>query len=333
MIGGEIMRCIINRNEDVFFNFAVEEYFIENYQEPIFILWKNQPNVMVGRNQNTYAEVNEEFCKQNRIKVVRRLSGGGAVYSSPENFQYTLILNKNNHKDISFESLAKPLIAFLKKYDIDAEFTGRNDILIDGKKISGNAQYHHKDILLHHGTILFDVNIDHLTKSLTPDLEKITAKGIKSIRSRITTIKEHLSKPMTVGLFIEKFMNFQLESSEENYYKDLTLDEIDGIEEIMENRWIQWEWNYGKNPKFEQVKKQKFPFGLVEVAFTVKKGRIDGLKIYGDFFGEESIQLLEEAFIGIQFDEASVDDVLKEIKVSRFINGMTSKDFKGLFLK
>lgn len=321
------MRCFINHVEDVFFNFAVEEYFVENYNEPVFILWKNKPNVMVGRNQNTYAEINEEFCKENNIAVVRRLSGGGAVYSSPENFQYTLILDKNKNSNVSFESLAKPLIAFLKTLGIDAEFTGRNDILIDGKKVSGNAQYHNKNILLHHGTILFDVDIDQLTKCLTPDLTKLTAKGIKSIRSRISTIKESLSEAMTVDEFIEKFMTFQLENSDDNYRKALTEQEKKAVLKFKEKRWDQWTWNYGKNPKFSNVKKKKFDSGLVEINYEVNNGLISDFKIYGDFFGEMPIEILEDALIGTSFDRPSLEKKTNTIGISKFIKGIDHNDF------
>jgi lipoate-protein ligase A len=326
------MRCFINHENDVFYNFAVEEYFVEHYTEPIFILWKNNPNVMVGRNQNTYAEINEEFCKENNIDVVRRLSGGGAVYSSPENFQYTLILDKDEHAQVSFESLAKPLIAFLKTLGIDAEFTGRNDILIDGKKVSGNAQYHNKNILLHHGTILFDVDIDQLTKSLTPDLTKLTAKGIKSIRSRITTIKERLDEEMTVDEFIKAFMNYQLNSSDENYTKALSLHEKKEILKIKENRWDQWSWNYGKNPKFSNTKKKKFDSGLVEINYEVEKGVLSHIKIYGDFFSDLPIEALEEKMIGVDFDKAAIQKKLKDLSVNNYINGITSKDFVQLLV-
>lgn len=327
------MRCFINHENDVFYNFAVEEYFVESYKEPVFILWKNKPNVMVGRNQNTYAEINEEFCEANNIAVVRRLSGGGAVYSSPENFQYTLILDKNEHAQVSFKSLAKPLIAFLKTLGIHAEFTGRNDILIDGKKVSGNAQYHNKNILLHHGTILFDVDIDQLTKSLTPDLTKLTAKGIKSIKSRITTIKERLVDEMTVDEFIEKFMKFQLEDSKDNYIKPLTRGEKEEILKIKENRWDQWAWNYGKNPKFSNTKKKKFDSGLVEVNYEVENGVLSNIKIYGDFFSDLPIESLEEILIGVSFDEKSIQDKMTKVKMHDYINGITSQDFIQLLTK
>lgn len=326
------MRCFINHENNVFYNFAVEEYFVEHYNEPIFILWKNNPNVMVGRNQNTYAEINEKFCKENNIDVVRRLSGGGAVYSSPENFQYTLILDKDKHDQVSFESLAKPLIAFLETLGINAEFTGRNDILIDGKKVSGNAQYHNKNILLHHGTILFDVDIDQLTKSLTPDLTKLTAKGIKSIKSRITTIKERLAKEMTVDEFIEAFMNYQLKSSDENYAQALSQQEKEEILKIKENRWDQWSWNYGKNPKFSKTKKKKFDSGLVEINYEVEKGLLSDIKIYGDFFSDLPIDSLEEKMIGVEFDETVIKNNLKNIAINDYINGVTSKEFIQLLL-
>jgi lipoate-protein ligase A len=327
------MRCFINHENNVFYNFAVEEYFVENYNEPVFILWKNNPNVMVGRNQNTYAEVNEEFCKKNNIDIVRRLSGGGAVYSSPENFQYTLILDKNDHQQVSFKSLARPLIAFLDTLDIHAEFTGRNDILIEGKKVSGNAQYHNKNILLHHGTILFDVDIDQLTKSLTPDLTKLTAKGIKSIKSRITTIKERLAEEMTVDEFIEKFMDYQLNSSKDNYTKSLSSEEKEEILKIKEKRWDQWAWNYGKNPKFSNMKKKKFDSGLVEINYEVESGAISKMKIYGDFFGDLPVDSLAKEIVGVEFNKNDIRKRVESLNINDYINGINSKEFINLLLE
>lgn len=326
------MRCLINNNTDVFYDFAVEEYFINNFEEPVFILWKNKPTVMVGRNQNTYKEVNEKFCKENDIKIVRRLSGGGAIYTSLENLQYTLIVNKNDNKDNSFKSLARPLINFLETLGINARFTGRNDILIEDKKISGNAQYHYKDLLLHHGSILFDVNIDFLTKSLTPDLTKLTSKGIESVKSRVTTIKERLEEGYDVDRFIKEFMNFYLEKNENANYKELTHDEKTKILEYKKERWDSWEWNFGKNPKFSNTKKKKFPSGLVEVNYEVNGGKIKKIKIYGDFFSEKDINELEEKLININLSNEELSDNLKSVNVNEYINGVSNKELIDLIV-
>lgn len=325
------MRCFINTNTDVFYNFAVEEYFVNNYEESVFIIWKNTPNVMIGRNQNTINEINMDFCEKNNIKIVRRLSGGGAVFSSPENFQYTLIVDKNEIDGHGFKDMAEPLINFLEELGIDAEFTGRNDILIDGKKISGNAQYNYKNILLHHGTILFDVNVDMLTKALTPDPTKLTAKGIKSVKSRITTIKEKL-KDYDVDRFMSEFMEYQL-NNKLNYLKELTEEEKDKALKIKKERWDLWDWNFGKNPKFSNLVKRKFDSGLVEINYEVKLAKIEKIKIYGDFFSTLDIVELENLFLNQKFEKENIAEKLKNINISKYINGVNNDEFINLMFE
>ncbi len=325
------MRCFINNNTDVFYNFAVEEYFVNNYKESVFIIWKNTPNVMIGRNQNTISEINMEFCEKNNIKIVRRLSGGGAVFSSPENFQYTLIVDKNETGEHGFKDMAEPLINFLEELGIDAEFTGRNDILIDGKKVSGNAQYHNKNILLHHGTILFDVNVDMLTKALTPDPTKLTAKGIKSVKSRITTIKERL-KDYDVDRFMSEFMEYQLRN-QLNYLKELTEEEKGEVLKIKKERWDLWDWNFGKNPKFSNSVKRKFDSGLVEINYEVKLAKIEKIKIYGDFFSNLNINELEDILNNEKFEIDYITEKLKNINISDYINGVNNDEFIKLMFE
>jgi lipoate-protein ligase A len=329
---GGFMRCFIIHSKNVFYNFAVEEYFVNNFKEPIFLLWKNSPNIMVGRNQNTFSEINQKFCEDNKIDIVRRLSGGGAVYSSEENFQYTLVIDKLEKDKFGFRDLAEPLIGFLKNLGIDAEFTGRNDILIGGKKISGNAQYHFKNILLHHGTILFDVDIDTLTKALTPDITKLTSKGIKSVKSRVTTIKERLDN-YDVDKFIDEFMKYNLSLFDENYYKELTENEEIEVLKLKKERWDKKEWNFGKNPKYSSKKKKKFDSGLVEINYEIKLGNISKIKIYGDFFSTVNVIELEEELINEKFEKENLKNILADMNVSNYINGVTNEEFIELIFK
>ena len=327
------MRCLMINSNDVFFNSAVEEYFIKEFNEPIFMLWKNTPNVMVGRNQNTVSEVNEKFCKENNIDIIRRLSGGGAIYNSLENFEYTLIIDKLSNSNYSFKSIVEPLIDFLKQLGIDAQFTGRNDVLVDGKKISGNAQYHFKDILLQHGTVLYDVDINTLMKCLTPDLMKLTAKGIKSVKSRVTTLKERLPDDYNVDKFMDEFMKFNLNRSNENYYKELTEDEKIEVLKLKEDRWDKKEWNFGKNPKYSNKKKRKFTSGLVEINYEIKAGKIFNLKIYGDFFATDDISKLEDKLLNKYFEKEIIIEVLKDIKISNYIDGVNNDEFIELLFE
>ena len=203
---------IVNENTDPRINLAVEEYAL-NYLDPredYAILWQNEPAVIIGRNQNTVAEVNAPYIKEHGIHVVRRLSGGGAVYHDFGNLNFTFIVDADKTVVSNFEYFTKPVIEALASLGVKAEFSGRNDITIDGQKFSGNAQYWSKDRLLHHGTILYNSDLSVVQEALNVKLDKIQSKGVKSVRSRVTNIFPHLPKPITIDEFKETLWRFQI---------------------------------------------------------------------------------------------------------------------------
>jgi lipoate-protein ligase A len=201
------MLLIYNDKTNPYFNLAMEEYLLKNFNEDLFILWRNESSVIVGKNQNTLSEINLEYIKENNIPVVRRQSGGGAVFHDLGNINFTFIANDNNSFS-DFKRFTQPIIDLLKTLDINAEFSGRNDLLIDGKKFSGNAQYNYKNKVMHHGTLLFSSQIGDLSNALKVKPIKFEGKGIKSVKSRVTNISEHLKYDIDI-LEFKDFTNFE----------------------------------------------------------------------------------------------------------------------------
>lgn len=224
------------------------------------------------------------FVKDNNINVVRRNSGGGAVYHDLGNINFTFITKYDEKHLLDFKTFTNPVVYSLGKLNVKAELSGRNDILIDGRKISGNSQHIYKDRFLHHGTLLFNSELENLVKALNVDNDKILSKGIESIKSRVTNIKEHVKE----DIFMEKFKEILIEnifmrnkSSLKEY--NLTNDHINDIEKLMEEKYMTWQWNYGYSPEFNYRNSKRFQGGKLEVLLNIVEGHINECKIYGDF--------------------------------------------------
>lgn len=328
------MIYVINNSNNPYFNHAAEEHLLYHFEEEIFMLWTNRPSILIGRNQNTISEINSNYVESNNIDVVRRLSGGGAVYNDLGNINFTFITNRITSKDDKnngFERFAIPVIQALKTLGIKAEFTGRNDITINNKKISGNAQYFHKNKLLHHGTLLYNCNLHNLSKVLVSKSLKFKGKGIKSVASRVTNISDHLNKEMDLLEFKDYFMNFVIKRNNITKIYDFTNKDIEKIEEIMESRFKTWEWNYGNNLSYSYENAVKYPSGSIEYHLNVNNGIIKNISLHGDFFGEKNIKELESKLIGIKYNLEDLKKVLNQIPISQYIQGVSEKEFlKGL---
>lgn len=314
------MLLIYNDKTNPYFNLAMEEYFLKNFCDDIFILWRNEPSIIVGKNQNTLSEINIEYVKENNIPVVRRQSGGGAVFHDLGNINFTFIANdKKGFSD--FKRFTQPIINLLRTLDIDATFSGRNDLLIDGKKFSGNAQYNYKNRVMHHGTLLFSSQISDLSNALKVKPIKFEGKGIKSVKSRVTNIREHLKKDISILEFKDLIINYLLNTNSNNKTYDLTNDDIDNIWLLANNKYSSWEWNFGNSPKYSLTNQLKYPGGNVEFNLNVEKGIIKNIKFFGDFFGEFDVSYIEELLVGIKHDEDSIKDALNLIDINNYFLG------------
>ncbi|SHE33210.1 lipoate-protein ligase A [Thermoanaerobacter uzonensis DSM 18761] len=317
------MLYIYNKNTNPYFNLAAEEYVLKEFQEECFMLWRNEPSIIVGKNQNTLAEINLDYVRQNKIPVVRRLSGGGAVFHDLGNLNFTFIVNEDVSSFSDFKRFTQPIIDVLRKLSINAEFSGRNDITIDGKKISGNAQYYYKNRILHHGTLLFSSSITDLSEALKVRPVKFEDKGVKSVSKRVTNISEHLKEPITIEQFIDLIMNYIREQTAESEMYEFTSEDIQKIEKLVREKYSTWEWNFGTSPDYSFKNEKKFTGGTVEVNLNVEKGIIKDIKIYGDFFGKYDVSEVENLLKGVKHSEEEIRKVLSNIDMNDYFTNIT----------
>lgn len=324
-------------NYDASVNIALETYLVENrlVDEPILLFYINEPSIIIGRNQNTIEEVNQAYVEEKGITVVRRMSGGGAVYHDLGNFSFCFIKDDDgSFRD--FASFTKPVIEALHKMGAtSAELQGRNDLLIDGRKFSGNAMYAKNGRMTAHGTIMFKSDLEEVTRALKPNKAKIESKGIKSVRSRVTNIEPYVDEQYK-NLSTEEFRDlilleiFGVEKREDVKEYHLTEEDWEKVYAIREERFGNWDWNYGKSPAFDIKESHKFPFGLVDFRFNVKAGIIVEARIFGDFFGLGDIQDVEQQLSGVKYERSSVSDVLKNMDINKYFGNVTADDLVGM---
>ena len=290
--------------------------------DDVFMLWRNEPTIVIGKNQNGYAEINMPYVKENNIHIARRITGGGAVYHDLGNVNYTFITGRNK-TGIDFEYFTAPIIEALKKLGISAILSGRNDLLVGDKKFSGNAQHTKGTRVLHHGTLLFDTDLDVLSLALKVDEEKIKAKAIKSTRSRVVNIKSILSYNMTAEDFINVISDFVIKK----YSPEITEAPDHEKTDALAKRNASDEWIFPEKDfvaRYDVIKKKKYPFGLVEIHLAMSNETVKELKIFGDFFGIGDISELEARLVN-----AGLSDIkyrLSEVDVGEYIFGMKNND-------
>lgn len=324
------MLYIENKSLNPHFNLALEEYVIRHLDlgQNVFMLWQNEPSVIIGRNQNTIEEINAKYIKENQINVVRRLSGGGAVYHDSGNLNFTFIMQDQKDEVNNFRKFTDPVIKVLQSLGIPAEFSGRNDITIEGKKFSGNAQYACNNRLLHHGTILYNSDLSVVQNALNVRIDKIESKGIKSVRSRVTNVAPYLKEPLSIDAFKDILVQSILETNDVSTMTyQLTEQDLEKIQEIMEKRYLTWEWNYGESPAFDMQKIRKYEGGLLDLRVQADNGKITGLRIFGDFFGKYEVSELEQSLIHVQYTEEAVRNLLERVELQKYMHNITVEDF------
>lgn len=310
------------------YNMAMEDLIINYLPEDDYLtFYIHDPSIIIGRHQNTLEEINEDYVKEKGIHIQRRLSGGGAVYHDHGNLNFSFVVRGSRDDVNHFDVLTLPVIKTLEKLGVKAELSGRNDILIDGRKFSGNAQYFHNGRLLQHGTIMLNSEMSELANALKVKPIKIESKGVKSVRSRVTNIMEHLEdKTLTV----EQFKDLLLETIGEIYPLEeyvLTEEEKAIHNRLVEEKFKTWEWNYGKSPKFNVSKMQKFPSGIIDARIDVSEGLIHDIKIYGDFFVKEDISTLEDKLRGVKYTREDLLKAFEGINIQDYFNQMTPEEF------
>lgn len=309
---------LINHSNDPYFNLALEEYLLREQQEDYFLLWRDRPVVVVGRNQNTLEEINLDVVKRKGIAVVRRLSGGGAVYHDQGNLNFTFIINEQSKMGFDFARFTEPIIKTLRKMGIEAENTGRNDISIAGKKFSGNAQCRWKNRLLHHGTLMFDCRIEDMVEVLNVKQEKISSKGVKSVRSRVTNICEHLNSPFSMQEFQEILTKTVRADGFLEQDRYLAEAEIQAVAMLREQKYSSWDWNYGTSPPFNVQRTATYPWGTVDIRMDIAHGFVKDCSVYGDFFSDGDLLEFAQHFQGVPYHAEAIKSKLASMILSGY---------------
>ncbi len=311
-------------------NLAIEEYLLRNFQDDtqeILLFYINEPSIIIGRNQNTLEEINHEYVEAHHIHVERRLSGGGAVYHDLGNLNFSFISQNRPENIHNFKKFTGPVVEVLRSMGVPAELSGRNDILVEGRKVSGNAQYISGKRMFSHGTLLFDSDLSCVTEALHVKMSKITSKGLKSVRSRVANIGEFLTEPVSLEQFRHRLLEGVFNGAASIPEYTLTGVDWQAIHALADERYRSWSWNYGRSPEFNVQKTKRFPMGEIDARIDVQHGLIQGVKFYGDFFGQSDVKELEERLQGVRYMREDLEQALCGVAVETYFHGLTCAEF------
>jgi lipoate-protein ligase A len=330
------MYVIESRSTDPYYNLALEQYVFDRLDHcaDYCMLWQNHNTIVIGKHQNTVEEINAAFIKERGITVVRRLSGGGAVYHDQGNVNFTFITSAEHNAAIDFEAFCRPIQAALRSFGVRAEFSGSNDITVDGKKISGNAQYSKHGRVMHHGTILYDCNLDTLEQALTPAQDKIQSKGIASIRSRVTNVRPYMERDMPTGEFLAA-LQAHLCNAFAMQPLPLTPAQCAEVETLRNTVYAQWHWNYGASPAYTVRKTRRVPgCGKIDVFLDIaQEGKIRSAALYGDFFSNRDTAELGALLAGCRLEKRALQTALAGADIAQYVYALDTETFITLLLE
>ena len=316
------VRYLETGSVDPFFNLAFEEYVLQNRKQGDYlILWQNENTVVIGQNQNAEAEINRSFVERHNVKVVRRTTGGGAVYHDLGNLNYSFITDAGELSTLTMSRFTDAVVKALESLGLQSEASGRNDILVNGKKVSGTAQRVVGGRILYHGTLLFDSDPDMVAGALNADPAKFVSKSSKSVRSRIGNIRQMLAEDMTLRQFWDRIKN---ELSGGGFTADsLSKDELKKVDQLVNDKYSRWEWNFGRSPKYELTNKQRYSGGTLEVSAKIESGIITDIIFYGDFMAVAPLYPILDALKGTPFKREEDEKILSEFSVSDMFGTIT----------
>ena len=312
-------------SNDPAYNLAFEEYVQRNRRDGNYlILWQNKNAVIVGRNQNAEEEINRAFVEQHDIRVIRRNTGGGAVYHDMGNLNYSFITDAADLSQRTGRLFTEPVVKALQDLGLDAQASGRNDILVSGRKVSGTAEHLMNGRILHHGTLLFESNPEMITGALHPDPTKFQSKSVKSVRSRVGNIRSFLPVDMTLDAFWD-YLKTAL-CADGIIPCELTEAELQEVRALKEEKYDRWEWNFGKSPKYQRICKNRFSGGLLEIHLSVEESKIKDIRIFGDFLSLTSTAPLENALIGCEYRKETIWAVLKDFPLDMILGSISAEE-------
>lgn len=320
------MLCIYHESTDPYFNVATDEYILKYIEEDCFMLWRNDNAIIVGQFQNTLSEINYDYVKAHHIAVVRRLSGGGAVYHDLGNLNFSFTKTGKDTNLSDFEKFTRPIVEVLQQLGVDAKFEGKNDLTVDGKKIAGNAAHIYKNKILHHGCLLFSSQIRNVSEALKINPMKYIDKAVKSVPKRVTNISDHLKTPITIEEFTHKVMEHVLAIYPNSRLYTFTSEDLQKIKQLRDEKYATQEWNYGKSPDYNFKKAIRTKGGLLEMNLEVKKGTIEKVKIFGDFFSEKGITEIENALAYTVHEEKAIRTVLSRFPIDRYFRNIDADE-------
>jgi lipoate---protein ligase len=325
------MLFVDNRDiTDARVNLALEEHVLRNrmISDDVLLFYINQPSIIIGRNQNTIEEINPDVVASRGITVVRRISGGGAVYHDLGNLNFSFMTPSVHGRFNRYELFTQPVIEVLQDLGVPAALGGRNDILAGGRKISGNAQFARPDRMFSHGTLLFDSNLDDVTEALVPRPGKVESKGVKSIRSRVANISEFLADPIGVIELRERILERIFGTRDRTQIPTLQLSDADWaeIDALVKRKYGTWEWNFGENPRCNVQRAHRFTAGEIDVRLNIEAGRVTAVRIFGDFMGREDVAELEARMIGARYDHESIASALAGMNLEDYFGDIPAPD-------
>ncbi|RIX49384.1 lipoate--protein ligase [Paenibacillus nanensis] len=329
------MRFVSNNgNTDPTLNLALEEYILRSLPDDDYLLFYiNEPSIIIGKNQNTAEEINAEYVEANKLHVVRRLSGGGAVYHDLGNLNFSFIMKDDGSSFHNFRKFTEPVVKALRKLGVEAELSGRNDLQVGERKISGNAQFHTKGKMFSHGTLLFDSEIENVVSALKVNAEKYVSKSTKSIRSRVANISEFLPEPMTIEQFRQTLLQSLFEGEDEIPYYELTEQDWEHVRKLADERYRSWEWNYGRSPAFNVQHRSRIEgAGTFDVRLQVEEGVITEAAIFGDYFGRGDSSEVAAKLVGTRYDAPSLRELTETIDLPYYFGPVTKEQWLELLL-
>ncbi|MWV44370.1 lipoate--protein ligase [Paenibacillus sp. HJL G12] len=315
-------------------NLAIEEFTLKHLpmeEDSYLLFYINRPSIIIGKHQNTIEEINQEYVKDNNIQIVRRLSGGGAVYHDLGNLNFSFITKDDGQSFHNFLKFTQPVIDALRSMGVNAELSGRNDLQVGEQKISGNAQFATRGRMFSHGTLMFNLNLDDVQASLNANPEKFKSKSTKSVRSRVANISDLMDGSMTIEEFRSELLRaiFNMNPQDVPQYH-LTETDWEKIHEISKERYQNWEWNYGQSPESNVKHTKRFPVGIIDIRMDIKDARIQDIKIYGDFFGVGDVADIEDKLRGKRYEESEVREALPDVDIKHYFGNIEMDDFIGL---